>query len=190
MTRYIVVILTLAGMACGGPLPPSTDSTALLAQSVTIYRDRYGVPYIHGTTDAGAVFGFAYAQAEDNFPQIEDSYIHALGRAAEAYGGSKIPEDWLNRALEVTSLSRAEYERLDPRPRQLCDAFAAGLNYFLASHPGIKPRLLTRLEGWHVLALLRHRRHQRESVEVSGLSPSELKALGSGGTRGGSTGWR
>jgi hypothetical protein len=117
--------------------------------TVTIYRDRYGVPYVHGPTDSSAVFGFAYAQAEDNFSQIEDSYIHALGRAAEAYGGSKVAEDWLNRALEVASLSRAEDERLGPRARQLCDAFGAGLNYFLASHPKVKPRLLTRFESWH-----------------------------------------
>ena len=186
MTRYTMVILTLAAAACGGPLPPSTDSTALLAQSVTIYRDRYGVPYIYGPTDASAVFGFAYAQAEDNFDQIEDSYIHALGRAAEAYGESGVPQDWLNRALEVTSLSQAEYGRLGTRARQICDAFAAGLNFFLRTHPHVKPRLLTRFENWHVLALLRHRRHQRESVEMSGLSPGELKALGSGGTGGGS----
>jgi hypothetical protein len=42
----------------------------------------------------------------------------------------------------------------------------------------VKPRLLTRFESWHVVALLRHRRHQRESVEVAGLSQGELKALG------------
>jgi acyl-homoserine lactone acylase PvdQ len=50
-----------------------------------------------------AWFGFAYAQAEDNFEQIEDSDIHALGRAAEAYGQPAVSQDWLNRALEVTS---------------------------------------------------------------------------------------
>ena len=186
--RYSVAVLILAATGCGEAPPPIDPATAM-ARTVTIYRDRYGVPYVHGPTDASAVFGFAYAQAEDNFSQIEDSYIHALGRAAEAYGGSKVAEDWLNRALEVPSLSRAEYERLGSRPRQLCDAFAAGLNYFLASHPDVKPRLLTRFESWHVLALLRHRRHQRESVEVSGLSPAELKALGSGGTGGGSNGF-
>ena len=104
------------------------------------------MPYIYGPTDASAVFGFAYAQAEDNFDQIEDSYIHALGRAAEAYGESGVAQDWLNRALEVTSLSQAEYGRLGTRARQICDAFAAGLNFFLRTHPHVKPRLLTRFE--------------------------------------------
>ena len=99
--RYGLAILILAATGCGGQAPPPTDPATAMARTVTIYRDRYGVPYVHGPTDASAVFGFAYAQAEDNFPQIEDSYIHALGRAAEAYGGSKVAEDWLNRALEI-----------------------------------------------------------------------------------------
>ena len=57
-----------------------------MAHSVTIYRDTYGVPHIFGPTDASCVFGYAYAQAEDNFWQIEDSYMRALGRASEVYG--------------------------------------------------------------------------------------------------------
>jgi len=55
---------------------------------VTIYRDTYGVPHVYGPTDASVVFGFVYAQAEDDFPQIEENYIRALGRAAEVYGES------------------------------------------------------------------------------------------------------
>src|SRR4051794_30978951 len=55
------------------------SEAARLARGVTIYRDSYGVPHIHGQTDAHVVFGFAYAQAEDYFWQIEDSYILGLG---------------------------------------------------------------------------------------------------------------
>ena len=87
--RYVFAILILAATGCGGQAPPPTDSATAMARTVTIYRDRYGVPYVHGPTDATAVFGFAYAQAEDNFSQVEDSYIHALGRAAEVYGDPK-----------------------------------------------------------------------------------------------------
>ena len=51
-----------------------------LASSVTIYRDTYGVPHVFGQTDASTVFGFAYAQAEDNFWRVEQNFISALGR--------------------------------------------------------------------------------------------------------------
>src|SRR5215470_12326945 len=86
-----------------------------LARNVTIYRDTYGVPHIFGRTDASTVFGFAYAQAEDNFWRVEENFILALGRASEVYGQKMLDEDRLNHALEIPRLARAEYGRLDPR---------------------------------------------------------------------------
>ena len=77
-----------------------------LARSVTIYRDSYGVPHIYGPTDASCVFGYAYAQAEDNFWQVEDNYIQAIGRAAEVNGEEALAADLLNRTLEITRALR------------------------------------------------------------------------------------
>ena len=51
---------------------------AKLARSVTIHRDLYGVPHVFGRTDASTVFGFAYAQAEDNFWRVEENFILSL----------------------------------------------------------------------------------------------------------------
>jgi penicillin amidase len=59
---------------------PLIPSAAELARNVTIYRDSYGTPHIDAKDDISVVFGFAYAQAEDYFWQIEDTYILALGR--------------------------------------------------------------------------------------------------------------
>ncbi|HEY0729716.1 MAG TPA: penicillin acylase family protein, partial [Pyrinomonadaceae bacterium] len=102
------------------------------------------------------VFGFAYAQAEDNFWRVEENFIHALGRASELYGEKNLDEDRLNHALEIPRLARAEYARLDPRMRSLCDAFAAGFNYYIARHPEDHPRLLTKIEPWYTLAFIRY----------------------------------
>ncbi|HEX5890653.1 MAG TPA: penicillin acylase family protein [Pyrinomonadaceae bacterium] len=129
---------------------------AKLARTVTIYRDTYGVPHVFGRTDASTVFGFAYAQAEDNFWRVEENFILALGRASELYGEKSLDEDRLNRALEIPRLAREEYSRLDPKMRSLCDAFAAGFNYYLARHPEVRPRLLTKIEPWHTLAFIRY----------------------------------
>ena len=106
-----------------------------LAQKVTIYRDTYGVPHVFGRTDASTVFGFAYAQAEDNFWRVEENFISALGRSSEVYGEKALEEDRLNQALEIPRLAREEYARLDGHMRSLCDAFAAGFNYYLERHP-------------------------------------------------------
>ncbi|HEX5966770.1 MAG TPA: penicillin acylase family protein [Pyrinomonadaceae bacterium] len=127
-----------------------------LARSVTIYRDTYGVPHVFGRTDASTAFGFAYAQAEDNFWRVEENFIHALGRASELYGQRMLDEDRLNHALEIPRLAREEYARLDKHMRSLVDAFAAGFNYYLARHPEVRPRLLKKIEPWYPLAFIRY----------------------------------
>ncbi len=123
-----------------------------MASSVTIIRDTYGVPHIYGPTDASVVFGMMYAQAEDNFWQIEEDYIRVLGRSAELYGSSQAGRDAVIRSFEPWRLAQEEYARAEPGVRALYDAFAAGINYYLERHPQVRPRLLTRFEPWYILA--------------------------------------
>lgn len=127
-----------------------------LAAAVTIYRDEWGVPHIDGENDEAAVFGLAHAQAEDYFWQVEDTYIASLGRAAEASGGNARHGDLLNRAFQIVPEAKKDFATCDEKTRRVCEAYAAGLNHFLATHPEVTPRLLTRFEGWHVLACNRH----------------------------------
>src|SRR5713101_7415637 len=125
MTRAFLQVVLWASLAAAAPAPET------VARSVTIYRDTYGVPHIFGPTDASCVFAYAYAQAEDNFWQIEDSYFRSLGRASEVYGERTLVDDQLVRALRIPALSKAEYDHASPRVKEIADAYAAGLNYFL-----------------------------------------------------------
>jgi len=154
------------------------NSPENLARTVTIYRDTFGVPHVFGRTDASTVFGFAYAQAEDNFWRVEENFINALGRAAEVYGQKSLDEDRLNHELEIPSLARDEYARLDPQMRMLCDAFAAGFNYFLAHHPEVRPRLLTKIEPWYTLAFIRYNYYQNGFARDRNLRPLQLQTAG------------
>ena len=151
LKQFAFIVFAL--MASESLLVAQTDS---YAKNVTIYRDTYGVPHVYGRTDASTVFGFAYAQAEDNFWRVEENFILSLGRASELYGEKSLDEDRLNHALEIPRLAREEYARLDKHMRSLCDAFAAGFNYYLARHPEVKPRLLTKIEPWYTLAFIRY----------------------------------
>src|SRR3712207_9427617 len=63
------------------------------ARAVTIVRDDWGIAHVTGKTDADAVFGMIYAQAEDDFNRIETNYLNAMGRLAEAEGESAIWRD-------------------------------------------------------------------------------------------------
>ena len=151
--------LLCSALSCAGAVSAQADLDKL-ARDVTIYRDVYGVPHVFGRTDASTVFGFAYAQAEDNFWRIEENYIAAIGRSAEVYGERTLERDRRNRALEIPRLAKDEYRRLDLHTRAICDAFAAGLNFYLRRHPEIKPRLLTKFEPWYPLAFIRYNYYQ------------------------------
>src|SRR5262249_4608883 len=145
-----------------------------LAKTVTIHRDTFGVPHVYGPTDASCVFGFIYAQAEDYFWQIEDSYLRALGRAAEVYGEKSLPDDLVNRALEIPRLSKEEFRSASPKTKEICQAIADGLNYFLAVHSQVKPRLITHFEPWHPLAFRRFILYQSFIYGKSVLEVSEI----------------
>jgi penicillin amidase len=145
-----------------------------MAQTVTIFRDSYGVPHVYGQTDAACVFGFIYAQAEDYFWQIEDNYIRSLGRAAEVYGEKALPDDLLNRALEITRLSKEEFEKAPPQTKAFSQAVADGLNYYLARNPQVKPRLISRFEPWHTMAFRRFALYQSFIYQKSGLNAADI----------------
>jgi len=132
------------------PIAPGAEN---FARGVRIQRDRYGVPHISAPTDAGAAYGLMLAQAEDNFWQIEEDYIRILGRGAEIHGQRAVLGDLLYRAFEIERRAKEEYTRMDSGARAICDAFADGLNQYLATHPRVKPRLIGRFQPWQILAV-------------------------------------
>jgi acyl-homoserine lactone acylase PvdQ len=183
LSRIALITLSGFGLILAGPAPAraedATTAGALargsaLAKTVTIHRDTFGVPHVFGPTDASCVFGFIYAQAEDYFWQIEDSYLRSLGRAAEIYGDRSLPDDLVNRALEITRLSNEEYQNASPKTKEICQALADGLNHFLAVNPQVKPRLIARFEPWHPLAFRRFILYQSFIYGKSGLQASDI----------------
>ncbi|MEM7369009.1 MAG: acylase [Bacteroidota bacterium] len=148
MNPYAYFLLLFV-LACS----PTQDSEDLSrwqahAANTTIIRDDFGVPHIYGKTDADAVFGLLYAQCEDDFARVERNYIWAIGRLAEVEGEEALYSDLRARLFMTKAEAIANYESAPDWLRQLCDAFADGVNYYLDTHPEVKPKLLTRFEPW------------------------------------------
>ena len=150
-----LVALTLYAIACTPKEQASPDSAgaefdrlSAIAEGVEIIRDDYGLPHVYGKTDADAVFGMLYAQAEDDFPRVERNYIWAIGRLAEVDGEAAIFSDVRARLYMTIDEAKAAYEAAPDWLQELCDAFADGLNFYLATHPDVQPALLTRFEPW------------------------------------------
>ncbi len=148
--RYLAALSLLLIAAA----PPAPDLPAMREQAkrVTITRDDFGIAHVSGPTDADAVFGMIYAQAEDDFPRIEANYLTALGRTAEAEGEEAIWKDLRARLYVSETELRADYDASPEWLRRLMDAWAAGLNYYLATHPQARPKVLDRFEPWMALS--------------------------------------
>jgi acyl-homoserine-lactone acylase len=168
------LLLVAVVLAASGPVSGQRPTaTAEGAAQVTIYRDAWGVPHVHGTTDASVVYGYVYAQAEDNFWQIEDTFIQALGRYAEVMGEGALGADYLNRALRVVELSKSEWEHMDARHQALIQAGADALNAYLRDS-GTEPRVIERFEPWHFIAQARFSVYQLFVFNRAGIRSDEI----------------
>jgi acyl-homoserine-lactone acylase len=122
------------------------------AARVTITRDDWGLAHVHGHTDADAVFGMIYAQAEDDFPRVEANYLTALGWTARAKGEGAIWQDLRQRLWLDPADLKAKYTSSPAWLRALMDAWADGLNDYLATHPDVHPQVIRHFEPWMTLA--------------------------------------
>jgi acyl-homoserine-lactone acylase len=118
------------------------------AKNVTITRDHWGIAHVKGKTDADAVFGAIYAQAEDDFNRIEVNYLNSIGRMAEAEGERAIWSDLRQKLFIDEQEMKRLYLESPEWLRKLMNAWADGLNYYLATHPNVKPRVITKFEPW------------------------------------------
>ena len=122
------------------------------ANRITIIRDDWGIAHVFGRTDADAVFGAEYAQAEDDFNRVETNYLLSLGRLAETEGGPEIYQDLRQKLFIDPTELKKDYAASPAWLRQLMDSFADGLNYYLYKHPEVKPRVIQHFEPWMALS--------------------------------------
>lgn len=145
------------GLVCALALPtaaaPSVKAKLRAeAARVTIIRDDWGIAHIHGKTDADAVFGMIYAQAEDDFNRVEMNYLTALGRTAEAEGQAAIWTDLRAKLVIDPDDLKVKFAASPTYLKALMNAWADGLNYYLATHPTVTPKVLKRFEPWMALS--------------------------------------
>src|SRR3954463_5290202 len=155
LARSVFLFAALASTAVAqSPTASATDVArwSREAASVTITRDDWGIPHISGKTDADAVFGLLYAQAEDDFNRVETNYFDALGRAAESEGEDAIYRDLRMRLINNPDSLKAGYSRSPRWLKTVMNAWADGLNYYLYKHPEVRPKVIARFEPWMPLA--------------------------------------
>jgi acyl-homoserine-lactone acylase len=153
MRRVLSILAAvLISLAAYATTPAEIARWEQQARNVTIIRDDWGIAHVFGHTDADAVFGAEYAQAEDDFSRVETNYVNAMGRLAEAEGESKVYQD-LRMKLFIDPAELKKYYQASPAwLKKLMDAFADGLNFYLYKHPDVKPRVIKKFEPWMALS--------------------------------------
>ncbi len=171
----LAVLLAFTVAAFATPSAAQTDQArwAQRAGAVTITRDSWGIPHVRGTTDADVVFGAMYAQAEDDFNRVEANFITSQGRTAEAVGESAIYADLRMKLFIDPDSMKVIYAKSPAWLQTLMVAWADGLNFYLARHPAVKPRVITKFEPWMALTF------SEGSIgnDIDGVNVSQLQAF-------------
>src|SRR3984885_4929828 len=150
MKHTLLILISVS--FCFAFQTPETARWEKEAKSVNIIRDDWGIAHVYGKTDADAVFGMIYAQAEDDFNRVETNYLNAMGRLAETEGESKIYQDLRMKIFIDPAELKKQYAASPAWLQALMNGWADGLNYYLAKHPDVTPRVIKRFEPWMALS--------------------------------------
>ena len=173
MTLLTVLLLTLFSCSQGEGSRGEQKRWEKYADNVTIIRDKWGVAHVYGKSDADAVFGMIYAQCEDDFNRVEVNYINSMGRMAEVMGESQIYNDLRMKLFIDPETVKKEYDESPAWLKKLMNAFAGGVNYYLNTHPGVKPKLITRFEPWMALTFT----EGSIGGDIESISPAHLRSF-------------
>jgi acyl-homoserine-lactone acylase len=149
---FVALLCISAAVHAHGAAPAQNQRWQQRAAHVRIVRDNWGIAHVYGKSDADAVFGMTYAQAEDDFNRIERNYLNGLGWLAQAEGEAAIYNDLRERLFVDTDRLRQQYRSAPPWLKTLMIAWSDGLNYYLSKHSGVTPKVIHHFEPWMALS--------------------------------------
>lgn len=155
--RWGVLALSLLVFIALSTWEPFVARTAVeppsRAYQATITRDEFGVPHIHGRTDAEVAYGVAQAHSEDDFATLQDVIAMARGRYGAIAGASGAQVDYMYHLLDARGTAERRFPLLPADTRALFEAYATGLNDYARAHPGeVKLARLFPVDGTDVAA--------------------------------------
>jgi acyl-homoserine-lactone acylase len=152
MKLLFAVLLCIPAVVVASSPPGESARWQQHAKQVHIIRDNWGIAHVYGKSDADAVFGMIYAQAEDDFNRIERNYLMGLGWLAQAEGESALYSDLRARLFIDVGRLQQQYRTAPAWLKALMDAWSDGLNYFLSTHSAVHPKVIRHFEPWMALS--------------------------------------
>lgn len=122
--------------------PGASTVASPVGAPVEIWRDERWVPHVRAQTTRDLFVGHGYVQAQDRLWQLDYLKRQAYGRLSEIFGESKLADDRIARTLRIPHIATMLYDHASPESREALDAFAEGVNAFLAEldgRPDLRP---------------------------------------------------
>ncbi len=144
----VLVVLLVAGVGYGGyrgvtavrasfPEVDGTVKVAGLSAPVDVKRDANGIPQLYADTSEDLFRAQGYVQAQDRFWEMDVRRHITAGRLSEMFGDSQVDTDSFIRTMGWRQVAQKEYDtKLSPETKKYLQAYADGVNAWLAEHPG------------------------------------------------------
>lgn len=133
LVAAILLTPCLTFTASGQTAAGETLKLSGLKERVTVQRDERGIPYIQAKNDEDLFFAQGYVTASDRLWQMDLFRRTARGELAEVLGTNALEEDKRHRTLGFAQAAEAEAAQASPQSRTLLEAYAKGVNAYIAS---------------------------------------------------------
>jgi penicillin amidase len=107
-----------------------------LGGRVTVYRDEHGVPQLWADSADDLFLAQGYVHAQDRFWEMDFRRHVTAGRLSELFGPDQLDTDRFVRTLGWRRVAEQELPLLDDRTREYLQAYADGVNAYLAGRSG------------------------------------------------------
>ncbi|MGW7349706.1 penicillin acylase family protein [Streptomyces sp. NPDC054784] len=142
-----VVLLLVGGLGFGAywsigtvrdSFPQTTGSLKIkaLKDPVTVKRDGKGVPQLYADNPHDLFLAQGFVQAQDRFWEMDVRRHTTSGRLSEMFGDGQVKTDAFLRTMGWRKVAEQEYARLPATTKEYLQAYADGVNAYLADHEG------------------------------------------------------
>jgi penicillin amidase len=136
----VVLLLVVGALAGTGvvrrPFPQTGGDLEVpgLAGEVEVVRDDHGIPQLYGDSVTDLMTAQGYVHAQERFYEMDVRRHVTSGRLSELFGEETVETDKAIRTMGWRRVAEQELGLVSPDTRQALDAYAAGVNAYLAEH--------------------------------------------------------
>jgi penicillin amidase len=133
-----VVFISFGAWTVHRPFPQLSGEVDVpgLESSVEVIRDDRGVPQIYADSIDDLFFAQGYVHAQDRFWEMDFRRHVTAGRLSEMFGESQVDTDKVIRTMGWRRVAEEELGLLSPKSRQILEAYAKGVNAYIADRSG------------------------------------------------------